>query len=290
MILPLACAAAQSADPSSAPAPAITPALLTSSSAAIASPAAGELSISEVLDAVDRAAVETTVVSARFVSTRTDALTEESERRTGDLVVSGQGVNRRAAILVRDFIDGTGRLERENRHFVYGEGWLTEYVPGEQRATSRQLALPGEDYDPLRAGEGPIPLPVGQRRADLERGFSCELATWPADIARGSDAAVVVARLTPRDGTSAARELASVLLAWDRLTWQPVAVWAQSTDGSTTLVQLRDVALNGAVDESFTALLSAPILQGGEWSVDRRPLERSGEAPTSPAPSQKEPD
>ncbi|MDA0803183.1 MAG: hypothetical protein O2819_05445 [Planctomycetota bacterium] len=231
--------------------------------------------IDSVLACVDAAAAKITLVSAHFVATRTDALTEESERRTGTFVVEGQGPQRRVAILVRDFIDGTGRLEHENRHFVYAEGWLTEFVPVERRATARQLALPDEDYDPLRAGEGPIPLPVGQRRADLEKGFSCELSAWPDTAVAGSfkPDGLVVAALAPRAGTRAARELTRVLVAWDPVTWQPSAICADAPDGSRTVVVLKALVVNEAVPEAARALLSAPTLPEGEWSIDRRPKE-----------------
>lgn len=232
--------------------------------------------LDRLLDGIDAASQATIVLSASFLATKTDALTEETERRSGEFVVCGQGRERKVAILVRDFIDGAGRLERENRHFVFADGWLTEYVPAERRATARQLALPEEEYDPLRAGEGPIPLPVGQRRADLERGFAVEISPWPEEagsLSVSEGATFTVTCMRPHAGTSAAKELAEAWVAWDDATRQPLAIHARAVDGSTTTVRLGGLLTNDAVTEASRALLAAPTLPDGTWTLDRRPKE-----------------
>lgn len=239
-------------------------------------PAASTADVDRVLDGADRAAEKTAVLAARFVATRRDALTDDTERRIGELVVQGSGRARVAAILIRDFIDGRGRLERESRHFVYRDGWLTEFVPAERRATARQLALPDEDYDPLRAGEGPVPLPVGQRRADLEKGFVIGLSPWPSDavpLVLPQGATATVLRMVPRDGSAAASEASEIFVAWDDQTFQPHAVAAHGTDGGWTTVRLSALMTNDGVAPESLALLAAPTLTDGEWTIDRRPKE-----------------
>ena len=59
-------------------------------------------------------------------------------------------------------MDVDGRV-RELEHYVYANGVLSDY-DHEAKLTRRQLVQDGELRDPLRLGEGPIPIPIGQRR------------------------------------------------------------------------------------------------------------------------------
>lgn len=226
---------------------------------------------SAILDALDKAAVETNRFSAHFSVAKVDPLTEETERRSGEIVLSGQGAQRSAAMVIRQFIDGTGRVEQENRHFVYAKGWLTEYDRSTGHATARQLALADENYDPLRAGEGPIPVPVGQRRSDLEKGFTIAAAAFPDDPMLRGISNVAVLRLTPIEGTECAREISEIVMGWDLTTFLPVAVVAQNKDGGRTIIRFSKSVTNAQVSDASMLLLEPPAPVQGEWIRDMIP-------------------
>ena len=74
--------------------------------------------------------------------------------------------------------------------------WLIEKRPDKKQFVAREIAAPGEDFDPLSIKEGIMPIPIGQRAADvLERfdveQFVADLDRWRLErdgvIQRGSD-------------------------------------------------------------------------------------------------------
>jgi hypothetical protein len=47
---------------------------------------------------------------------------------------------------------------------------------------------PGQKFDPLKIGEGPFPLPIGQKAADITKRFEVELLPPAAGLEAGADA------------------------------------------------------------------------------------------------------
>ncbi len=111
---------------------------------------------------------------------RVDALTEESERRNGEVILETTSTGRRFAIVFRSYIGPDGRADESRRHFVYDAGWLAEIDPDRKQFVNRQIVAPGETFDPLRVGEGPLPLPLGQRADDVFARFMVSGAAPPA--------------------------------------------------------------------------------------------------------------
>lgn len=80
------------------------------------------------------------------------------------------------------------RVEEKEQRFVFDGEWLTESNPAEKTFSKRQLVGPGEHLDPLRVGQGPIPLPIGQKKADILERFNVELVPAADGIVDGDDA------------------------------------------------------------------------------------------------------
>lgn len=78
------------------------------------------------------------------------------------------------------------RVVRDVQEFIFDGAALVERFPAEKRLVRHQLGRAGSD--PLKIGEGPIPLPVGQKREDILARFTVELL--PAEqglVPEGSD-------------------------------------------------------------------------------------------------------
>ena len=67
------------------------------------------------------------------------------------------------------------RRESIGQHYAFDGQWVVEKTPADKQFTKRQVVPPGEDFDPLRIGEGPFPVPVGQRKADILDRFDAEI-------------------------------------------------------------------------------------------------------------------
>ena len=253
--------------PALAPAPAPSPAPTTA-------PAPHFVDADALLTAVERTADSLRDFRANITLETTDDVTGDTERRLGQLVFvqeEGKPATRRFAVVFEKFIDGSGRMDERPVRYIYADGWLTEADFKQRTLVRRQLARAGEQYDPLKPGEGPVPLPIGQRRADVLARFDASLATAPdSTLLLKSARPMVGMRLKPKPGM-ADRDLVEASVWYDAQSLVPVGVEAQRKSGRT-VVSLRDATMNGGIDAAQQALLSLAEKVTTGWRVDERPL------------------
>ena len=253
--------------PAPAPAPAPSPAPTTA-------PAPHFVDADALLTAVERTADSLRDFRANITLETTDDVTGDTERRLGQLVFvqeEGKPATRRFAVVFEKFIDGSGRMDERPVRYIYADGWLTEADFKQRTLVRRQLARAGEQYDPLKPGEGPVPLPIGQRRADVLARFDASLATAPnSTILLKSARPMIGVRLKPKPGM-ADRDLVEASVWYDAQSLVPIGVEAQRKSGRT-VVSLRDATMNGGIDDAQQALLSLAEKVTTGWRVDERPL------------------
>ena len=249
--------------PASSPSPAPAPA-----------PAPQFADADALLTAVERTSDSLRDFRANITLETTDDVTGDTERRLGQLVFvqeEGKPATRRFAVVFEKFIDGSGRMDERPVRYIYADGWLTEADFKQRTLVRRQLARAGEQYDPLKPGEGPVPLPIGQRRADVLARFDASLATAPnSALLLRSARPMVGVRLKPKPGM-ADRDLVEASVWYDAQSLVPVGVEAQRKSGRT-VVSLRDATMNGGIDDAQQALLSLAEKVTTGWRVDERPL------------------
>ena len=227
-----------------------------------------------LLSAVERTAETLRDFRANVTLETTDDVTGDTERRLGQLVfvqTEGQPSTRRFAVVFDKFIDGSGRMDERAMRYIYANGWLTEADFTQRTLVRRQLARPGEQYDPLKPGEGPVPLPIGQRKADVLARFEATLAYEPQSaLLLKSERPVIGVRLKPKAG-AAERDLTEAFIWYDLQTLAPVGVEAMRKTGRT-VVALRGATLNGGIDDTQGALLKLAKGTTDGWRLDERPL------------------
>jgi Flp pilus assembly protein TadD len=249
---------------------------------------APEQAVGDWLDALEKSGAQTRDFSAGVTIERVDALSDDREVRRGRVVVDGlPGPSRRISVLMQEHIDGSGRGSADSRLFLFEGGWLLEFDTPRKRLTRRQLVRPGESVDPLRVGEGPFPVPLGQPRADVEREFEVTLAALPQEslfkrLPERRDELFALA-LVPRAGRPLARDVTRVTVAYERASLAPVAIEMTADSGDITRVLLRDAKVNAGLDDTQRALLAPPEFDAASWAVDSRPLPEVGDAAPAPA-------
>jgi len=216
--------------------------------------------------------------SARIVYENLDSLTEEAELRYGRVVYQRPPEARhRMAILLDEYVDGGGRKESIDQRYVFVDGWVADIDAARRQFIKRQIASPDSDHDPLRIGQGPFPLPIGQRRDDVEARF--EVVAAPAPVGRLAEgvapASLRSLRLVPRAGMSEAEEFRTIDLHYSRETLLPVLVVAQGTDGSRRTVRLLRPLRNAGLSEEDLALLAIETPDPSLWTIDIRPWRAS---------------
>ena len=261
--------------PTTTPTPALAPAPAPAPSPApTTAPAPHFVDAGALLTAVERTADSLRDFRANITLETTDDVTGDTERRLGQLVFvqeEGKPATRRFAVVFEKFIDGSGRMDERPVRYIYADGWLTEADFKQRTLVRRQLARAGEQYDPLKPGEGPVPLPIGQRRADVLARFDASLATAPdSTILLKSVRPMIGVRLKPKPGM-ADRDLVEASVWYDAQSLVPIGVEAQRKSGRT-VVSLRDATMNGGIDDAQQALLSLAEKVTTGWRVDERPL------------------
>ena len=261
--------------PTTTPTPALAPAPAPAPSPApTTAPAPHFVDADALLTAVERTSDLLRDFRANITLETTDDVTGDTERRLGQLVFvqeEGKPATRRFAVVFEKFIDGSGRMDERPVRYIYADGWLTEADFKQRTLVRRQLARAGEQYDPLKPGEGPVPLPIGQRRAGVLARFDASLATAPnSTILLKSARPMIGVRLKPKPGM-ADRDLVEASVWYDAQSLVPVGVEAQRKSGRT-VVSLRDATMNGGIDDAQRALLSLAEKVTSGWRVDERPL------------------
>lgn len=198
--------------------------------------------------------------------------------RKGDLIyhVDPSARGKSFAIRFDTMIEGNRKIVRE-KEYIFRDGWLVERDRAARQFVKRQIVRPGEDFDPLKLGEGPIPLPIGQPRDQVLRRFEVALIALPAQgpLARLRGVVEVDGlRLVPRPGRPEADEYTRIDLFYDRVTRLPVGIEVIEKNGDRKTARLGDLARNPELDEAALARIDIAVPEdAAEWHVDVRPLE-----------------
>lgn len=260
----------------------------------------GEIaSLDALLDALEAAGGDIDALTARVQYTRTFAIAGDTQTRQGQLFYqvlrpatpdprAGAEDRKRFAVRFETLILQGGRVEDEVKDYIFDGEWFVERTPASRQFIKRQIVPPGERFDPLKVGEGPFPLPIGQKRADILAEYEASIVD-PAEGLGESLAAFVTRdagthrlRLIPRDPDASSRE---VEVWYRRDTLLPRLARTVSAEGDESFVQLVDVRQNADAELDMTIFNIATPRAGSGWDVRVEPWRGSVAAPERPGGS-----
>lgn len=226
------------------------------------------------LDAIDAQTLALRDFASRVRMDSYDELADETERRFGRVYLrmpTADGSSGRAAAVVFErTIEPSGRARERLEHFVFADGVLSDYDHEAKRLVRRRLVEAGEDRDPLRLGQGPVPIPIAQRKADILAAF--DVTAGPAIPERLlKDATDLRAlHLVPKPGTSMAEDgrIASIDLWVRGADATPVAVEIHDADGDRTALRFLEPQLNAGLDETAARWLVPPPVDESLWRIE----------------------
>jgi len=226
-----------------------------------AAPALGQAAVdiqsaSDLLNALETADRDIRTLQADIRYERRMILQGDVQMRWGTLYFQSRsdeansGQSRRIfAVRFDDLLVGR-RKEHDPQDWIFDGEWLIERRPAEKQYIARQIAPPGANFDPLRLGEGPLPIPIGQRADDVLERFSAQLV----DSQDGLDDEVGAIHdfvnntfqllLTPRAARSEESEFRQVRLWYDRDTLLPRLARTVARGGDVSFVQLINLRTN----------------------------------------------
>ena len=237
--------------------------------------------VEALLDRLERSAEDLRDFQANIRYDIWDAVTEGRQTRGGELIyqVDPADKSKRFAINFNSLIIDQTRWN-ESVRYIFAEGWVVEVDHKIKQFIKRQIVAPGEEFDPLKLGEGPFPLPIGQSKTEVLARFDVSLLDVPSDpflaemLTRRDVEGIV---LIPKPGTPQAEKFQRVELFYDRATMLPVginAVAAGAIDpddpdsSNRKTVLLMNLKRNQGVDESKLSIAEPDKRQ---WNIDIRP-------------------
>jgi len=245
-----------------------------------------------LLDELEKADAAIKSLTAKIVYEKRFDLGGDTQTRWGRLVYTDD--KRSEAERVRRFavhferLRVGSRLEQERRSYLFDGVWFIEKRHDDSEVSKWRLLREGENIDPLRIGEGRMPIPIGQRKQDILARFQVQAPTSedgletpegeedaPFAALRTHVGGTVQVKLVPITGTEESRDLREIRLwyrkiegATDGVTYLPVLAREVNRSLDVSTVRLSDVVANGAIDD---ADLDTTDPDG--WKIDIRDLK-----------------
>lgn len=260
------------------PGDARTAAILAAAQQATAAPTASDAGLDpavvSILDAIDAQTLALRDFASTVRMDSYDELADETERRFGRVYLRMPAADgsreRSAAVVFERTIEPGGRARERLEHFVFADGVLSDYDHEAKRLVRRRLVQEGDDRDPLRLGEGPVPIPIAQRKADILGAFEVtEGPSIPERILKESTD-VRGLHLVPRTGTKMAEDgrIASIDLWVQGDAAIPVAVEIHERDGDRTALRFLKPIMNEGLDKAAADWLVPPPVDVSTWRIE----------------------
>jgi hypothetical protein len=195
--------------------------------------------------------------------------------------VAGQPPRRGFAIHLKSLeIDAGGPtniLRDEPRRWVFDGVWLTEFRDAEKQFTKQRVVADGDDRDPLRIGQGPLPLPFGQRPADMLAVFDLQALgamdelpeNTPPSLKKRLEGSSQL-KLIPRAGTRQAKDFREIRIWYRAEDLLPIFARTSKTDDTRDEVLLTDLKLNAPIPPGTIDTTTPRAQDGWKGSVNER--------------------
>lgn len=257
--------------PASAPSAATRPAEpATTKPAAPATPDVGAL-----LDKLEKSSADLNAFTARMTYEKFDQVLNRKETRAGEIIYQRDlAKNTRRFAALFDTLIVSNRKSNRLKHYIFDGRWLAEIDHQDKQFIKREIVPPGKTIDPLKLGEGPFPLPIGQKKADVLARFDVTSAELPTEGLLKDLKNVDGLLLVPKPESKEAKDFTKVVLFYDRQTLLPVGISTLETNLDRKTIRLDDAKRNPPLDEA--TLKKLDIQEPGpaeatEWHVDVQP-------------------
>lgn len=225
-----------------------------------------------LLDRLEASAEDLVGFTAKITYHKYDDLLDRREIRSGELLyrVDAESGDRSFALLF-DRLVINRRQSEHLQHFIFDGRWLAEidHESNPKQFIKRELVAPGRTLDPLKLGEGPIPLPIGQAKQDVLDRYVVSEVVLPAEgmLARLEADQVDGIRLVPRPGTREADEFNHIDLFYDKVTSLPIGIDVLELNDDRKTVLLREVLHNPEFTSQMLSKLDITVPDRREWRV-----------------------
>jgi len=206
-------------------------------------------STDEVLDALDQVGQGLKDFDAKVSMGEEDSVQGGGFKRTGRVSYRVTGEGNASVHVVFDRRIVGSKAQDKKVEYLLADGWLTDRDYDRKVEIRRQVIKPGQKVNLLKLGEGPFPLPIGQKREEVLKLF--DVKKIPA--AKEDPAGSAHLELSPKQGTSFDRKFKTIDVWVDSKSHFPVRIETFDKNETTTrTTDLSDVRVNpGLKDADF---------------------------------------
>ena len=242
--------------------------------------------VDDLLESIEEADEGVETIQSDVLYDRRLELQDDRIIRRGTLYFIAEGERRKFAVRFDTrIVDGVPREEDEL--LIFDGRWFVEKREDIKRFIRREIARKGADFDPLRLGEGPFPIPIGQSERDIRARYEVSMPKVSAGLEGDEEVQNLIEfvrdsyqlHLIPHDEDRS--DLVDIRLWYRFQDGALVPRLARTVDprGDVTYVQLVNVKVNAPVPED--ALSVEPPTEDSGWRVQevRLPGVESRAAP-----------
>jgi outer membrane lipoprotein-sorting protein len=229
-------------------------------------PAAADMTVDQVLDALDKRGQDLKSFDAKVELTEEDVVAQLKSTRTGIVRFQRKSADDARLRVVFDKNISGKTIGSEKIEYLLDNGWLTDRDYKKRIEVRRQVLRPGEKVNLLKLGEGPFPLPIGQKKEDVKKLFTVTKEKPAKDDPPGTVHIV----LQPLKGTQFAKKFSSIDVWMDTKTQFPVRIDTSDAKGQMTkTTELREVRINPNLgDADFVPEKISPE----QWNIHEEPF------------------
>jgi len=196
------------------------PAATATASAPATRPAPLDPAVERILDRLEKRTV--TDLEGEIVYIKRDPILEDEQKFQGVLLFLQDKPNPRFFIRFDRVVHEGITQEKKEWHVFDGE-WYIEARERTETITRRQIVRPGEKLDVFQLGQGPFPLPFGQKKENIVKHFAVKLVPSRPDDPKGTKDTDHL-ECTPLPDTEMDRKYGKVHFYIDRVLDLPVCV------------------------------------------------------------------
>ncbi len=219
--------------------------------------------VERILDRLQAKGDKIDSIEAKIEFIKIDPVLEDRQEHRGILRFKQASPNPRFFIEF-DRFRHEGITTRRKQWHVFDGRWYIEARETTATITRREIVRPGETLEVFKLGQGPFPLPFGQRKADILQHFSVKVLPPKTEDPKHTDHL----ECTPRPDSEMARKYDTVHFYIDKTLDLPVRVQTrEKQEGIEIIASFEDIKVNPGLVES---LLNLPDLSG--YETDTIPL------------------
>jgi hypothetical protein len=202
-------------------------------------------SVGDVLEALHARGQDLHDFTAGVTLTETDVLGKETERRGMVWYQRKQNGDTRIRV---SFTEKklSGSTFKQRLEYLLENGKLVEQNYETKLQITRQVLKPGQKLDPLKLGEGPFPLPIGQPPEDVLKMFDVQKQPTTKDDPAGT----VHVQLAPKAGTRLAKKFKTIDVFVSPENNFPVRIDALENGDTDRVTNLSNIRINAELKDA----------------------------------------